>query len=355
MHKSQASYLGKCVHDIQNGKRLSVPEAKKAFTIILENKTSLAEFYWGALFSCIQTRKPEIEEIVGFVESVQEYESKIISNNSSKFVVPISQPIVAICGSGKDTWKTFNISTAASFIAASCGVCVFKPGSIATSSISGAIQILPHLGISIAKNLNQAVDAIKQTGIGIVKFSDFVPKYAQRYDGLFHHFHPLSYIIPAISIPIKLDGIVYGISNENINLSMSLIKQYGPKNIAVVTTKRNKDDYTDELLPFGESFFIAEIGSKNFNIRKSNPIPHNIQVISHGNSHKENAEKLKLSLSEGRESLLSQAAAMTAAGILIVGGVVNNLSEGYEVAVDAIQSGKAINKLKEYAKYSHDV
>ena len=228
MKRTDAVFLGKCVRRATNGETLSAPEANRAFRTILQDDDTLSNFYWGALFSSLQARKPTYDEIVGFVEAASDFDSRICLDNSAKVEINTSKPVVAITGSGKDTCKTFNISTTAGFIAASCGVCVVKPGSPAVTAISGATQILPHLGIALVHDVQRAREIAEQTDLAIFGFADVVPRYAQRYDELFHHFHPLSYVMPVVAIPFKLDGVVFGIADENVELGLRLIRRFGP-------------------------------------------------------------------------------------------------------------------------------
>lgn len=356
MKKADAIYLGECTRRIQNKGNLSKLEAKRALLIILEDTSSLSDFYWGALFTGIQTKSPTYEEITGFVEATVEFDPAIRSNDDpSKMIIATSNPVVAITGSGKDSWKTFNISTAASFVAASCEICMIKPGSSSTSSFSGAMQILPHLGIMPVHGLDQAEKIIRHTNLLIMDYIDLVPRYALRYANLFHHFHPLSYVLPAIAIPFRLDGVVHGIADDNVELGMELVSHYGPLNTMCVATKNAEHEIADEFIPFGEAFFSAKLGGDRFNGRVSNQVPDNVYFISHGRSHGENAAKVKVALEGNRDFLPSRAVAMSAATILYVAGSAASLDDGYEIAVRAIESGKALEKLEEYAKFSRSL
>lgn len=356
MDKTNAMYLGKCIQRIQNGGYLSKSEAMRALLIILEDTSTLSDFYWGALFASIQTRNPAHDEIAGFVEAAMEFDPAILSNDDPrKIIIPVSNPVVAITGSGKDTWKTFNVSTAASFVAASCDICTIKPSSSAISSLSGGIDILPYLGIIPVHGLDQAIKIAKHTNLLIMDYADLVPRYALRYDNLFYHFHPLSYVLPAIAIPLRLDGVVHGIADDNVKLGAELISYYGPSNIICAATKKAEHEIADEFMPFGEAFFCAKVNGNHFTFRVSNPLPDDVNLISPGRSHEENAAKVKAALMGDRNFPLSQIVAMSAALVLYVAGSVVSLDEGYEIAIRAIESAKAIKKLEEYAKFSRSL
>ena len=142
MKKQNAQYIASLLSKLQLGTILSTEEAKKSLTYILEENTSVSNNLWGSLFSSIQTRGPQLDEMTGFINAVAEFDNKVVLNNENKLDLELNKKVVAITGSGKDTWKTFNISTAASFVAACFDICVIKPGSSATSAITGATQVL---------------------------------------------------------------------------------------------------------------------------------------------------------------------------------------------------------------------
>lgn len=64
---------------------------------------------------------------------------------------PVDVPTgtVTVSGSGKETFKTFNVSTAAALLAAAAGVPVVKGVSRSVSATTGALDILDHLGIEV--------------------------------------------------------------------------------------------------------------------------------------------------------------------------------------------------------------
>ena len=224
MRETDAKKLGQIVTKIQESQFISRGDAYEAFKVILSDDSKISALYWGALFSSIQTRGVIGEEILGFVDAVLDFDPSLRALTREKQSVPVELPVVAATGSGKETFKTFNITTAAAVVASCCGVCVVKPGSSSTSAVSGSKEVLSALGVRINPNLEEAIDFLKQLGICFLDYGDLAPHYAEKYDGRFFHFHPLSYIMPPLAVPFKVDSLVYGIANRNVAICASLLR-----------------------------------------------------------------------------------------------------------------------------------
>src|SRR5690606_39712839 len=69
---------------------------------------------------------------------------------------------------GGDGSHTFNISTAAMFVAAAGGARIAKHGGRSASSSSGSADVLETLGIHFAATPAQVAESIEATGIGFM-------------------------------------------------------------------------------------------------------------------------------------------------------------------------------------------
>ena len=82
--------------------------------------------------------------------------------------LPVARPnlyMVDTCGTGGDGANTFNISTAAAFVAASCGVTIAKHGNKSASGKVGSADVLSNLGLNLNCSLEKVITAINDVGI----------------------------------------------------------------------------------------------------------------------------------------------------------------------------------------------
>lgn len=122
------------LHIVADGAELTRADAREVMDAVMRGACPDAAF--GALFAMLHARGETIDELAGFAESMRAH------------VVPVVAPVGAIdtCGTGGDGAGTFNVSTAAAFVAAGAGAIVAKHGNRAVSSSCGSADVLEALG-----------------------------------------------------------------------------------------------------------------------------------------------------------------------------------------------------------------
>jgi anthranilate phosphoribosyltransferase len=352
----KAVLLGNYVAHVQSGKVLSREQAREAFMTILCNETTAADFYWGALFGAIQARGNNVEETLGLVDAVMAFDSSVTNDSSKKIRIDSKYPVVSCTGSGKEGFKTINVSTGAAIIASCANICVVKPGSISTSAVSGAVNVLQELEIYVPANLLEAKLFAEKVGICFVNFSSIASRYAKRYDKRFFHFHPLSYIMPPLAIPFALDGLVYGIADNNVLHCAQLLKAIGYGN-AIAVSGMIDHQVIDEFSPFGASWLgcVQDDLIYQTMFEGIELCPAGLGHIAQKQSHQQNTSSLVDALAGLGPRAAIDLLCANAALLFKVGGCVKTLEEGVELAQNIVHRGQAMRKLDQCIDYSRQL
>jgi anthranilate phosphoribosyltransferase len=157
--------FGAAVNDLIGGKSLSRAQAKDMFRqVLLQEQPDLQQ---GAFLAAITAKGATPQEIAGSWEAIYEIDTVKVTPN-------VSSPLVDNCGTGMDTLKTFNISTAASIVAAADGIVMAKHGARAITSRCGTVDIVEALGVDVECDVSVVKRSIETAGIGM--FNGMSPK-----------------------------------------------------------------------------------------------------------------------------------------------------------------------------------
>src|SRR5690606_16183171 len=108
----------------------------------------------------LRVKKETIGEITAAAQVMREFALQVPTPNPDE--------LLDMCGTGGDGSKTFNISTAAMFVAAAAGVKIAKHGGRSASSSSGSADVVEALGVKIDLSPEQINACIQRTGIGFM-------------------------------------------------------------------------------------------------------------------------------------------------------------------------------------------
>jgi anthranilate phosphoribosyltransferase len=255
---------------------------------------------------------------------------------------------IDLCGTGGDGTNTFNISTAASFVAAACGAPVAKHGNRAISSRSGSADVLSAMGIPVMLDRRGVERCIEETGIGFM----FAPQYhesmrnvmaTRREIGIRTFFNILGPMANPAFVKRQLVG-VYDPSMTRV--IAEVLMDLGSEHAMVV-----HGSGTDEIAGFGPtrvveakggSFREYDIAPQDFGLEPSHP-----RDVA-GGSAQDNARTM-YSILKGEISPRTDVVAMNAGAALVVAGKASSLREGFEMANEAISSGAALNRLESFS------
>ncbi len=260
--------------------------------------------------------------------------------------VKLAAPAIDIVGTGGDGAGTFNISTAAAFVAAGAGLKVAKHGNRAASSQCGSADVLEALGVKIDLGPREVAACVEKVGIGFM----FAPVYhpAMKYAAPVRKemgIRTIFNILGPLTNPAQVDYMVLGVPAEELGKKIAaVLHRLGIKHALVVHGK----DGLDEISISGKSIIWDvtkekvstpyEVSPKSFGLEKAD-----IAAIK-GGTPKENAEKM-LNIFDKKTGVLRDITVMNAAAALIAANVTTDLKKAARLAEEAIDSGKAKEKL----------
>jgi anthranilate phosphoribosyltransferase len=138
------------------GQDLSREDAAAAMDSIMSGGASPAQI--GAFLVAMRLKGETTDEIAGCAEVMRRHATKI----------NVTGDVTDTCGTGGDASGTFNISTAAAFVAAGAGAKVAKHGNRSVSSNSGSADVLKTLGVKIDCPVPVVERCIEEAHIGFL-------------------------------------------------------------------------------------------------------------------------------------------------------------------------------------------
>jgi len=149
------------IKKVEAGSDLSRQEAESAMEEILSGRSN--EETIVALLAALRAKGETVGELVGFARAMRRQVTPVFADGSRP-----EELLVDTCGTGGDSSGTFNISTAAAFVAAGAGVRIAKHGNRSISSKCGSADVLEALGVSLDVVPERVGAAIREIGIGFL-------------------------------------------------------------------------------------------------------------------------------------------------------------------------------------------
>lgn len=135
------------------GETMTEREAEDAFGILMEGEATPAQI--AGMLMAMRVRGETVAEMTGAVRAMRARMTAIEAPANA----------IDLVGTGGDNIGTLNISTAAAFVAAGCGVPVAKHGNRALSSKSGASDVLGALGINLDLPIPALAEVLRNVGM----------------------------------------------------------------------------------------------------------------------------------------------------------------------------------------------
>jgi len=253
--------------------------------------------------------------------------------------------MVDTCGTGGDGCGTFNISTAAAFVAAAAGAHVAKHGNRAVSSLSGSADVLEALGVRVDLPLERCGQAIREVGIGFL----FAPTAhaATRHAAAARRqiaTRTVFNLLGPLTNPAGAQSQILGVFSDHlIDLVAATLVDLGIQHALVV----HGSGGLDEISLAGETQ-VAEVRDGAVKRLVLTPdafglLAAPVAAIQGGTPH-QNAQRIRR-IFEGQRGPHRDVVVMNSAAALRVSGIAEDLREASAMAEKALSSGAALDKL----------
>lgn len=311
------------------GASLTRAEAEAAFDNLLSGEVTPAQM--GAFLMALRVRGETVDEFTGATAAMR---GKMLRVNAPDNAIDI-------VGTGGDGSGSYNVSTLASIIVASCGVPVAKHGNRALSSRSGASDVLGALGIAIGLKPAQIETALKEVNLGFMM--------APTHHAAWRHVAPVRVelgtrtifnILGPLCNPAAVKRQLVG------SFSVDLLKPMAEvlRNLGSVSAWFvHGSDGLDEITTTGPTRVVALADGKidSFDITPEDAgLSRASSADLKGGDPEHNAKALRDVL-DGKASAYRDIALMNAAAALLIAGQAKDLKDGVAIANKALTDGRA--------------
>lgn len=320
---------------------LSEAEMAECMMEIMEGKVTDSQI--GSFLTALRIKGETVEEITGA--------ARIMRGKAAKINAP--DGVLDTCGTGGDTSHTFNISTTTAIVVAAAGVPVAKHGNRAVSSRSGSADVLEALGVKIDLVPEKVEKCLFETGFGFLFAPLFHPamKYAigpRREMGIRTIFNILGPLTNPADAKRQILGVFSGRLTETL---ARVLGNLGAEDAMVV----HGEDGLDEITISNATRVSRYSGGK---VENSYLSPEDFG-LERGKTEdlvggdKDDNAKITVSILKGEKSRKRDVVLMNSAAALLVSGRVSDIRTAFGAATDAIDSGRAFEKLEEIKRVSN--
>jgi anthranilate phosphoribosyltransferase len=156
--------LRQALSTLANRQALSESLTAQVFNVVMRGEATPAEI--AALLMGLRVKGETAEEVAGAARALREAMVRVEASGAH---------LVDTCGTGGGTIGTFNISTAAAFVAVGAGATVAKHGNRSFTSRCGSADLLEALGVAISLDASAAARVLRDACITFLFAPTFHP------------------------------------------------------------------------------------------------------------------------------------------------------------------------------------
>ncbi len=341
--KEEKKMIGEAIIQLAKKEDIGYEMAKAVMNEIMSGEAS--DVQKSAYLTALSMKGETIEEITGSAKEMRRHATRLLHE----------QDVLEIVGTGGDGSNSFNISTTASLVISAAGVPVAKHGNRAASSKSGAADCLEALGVNIALEPEQSLKLLNKINICFL--------FAQKYHSAMKYVGPIRRelgirtvfnILGPLTNPAGANMEVLGVYDESlVEVLAEVLRNLGVTRGMVVYGQ----DKLDEISVCAPTT-ICEIRDKQ--LKKYIITPEQLGLKTYergqllGGTAAENAAITRAVLSGQEQGAKRDAVVINAAAGLYVADKAADLQTGINLAQELIDSGRAMEQLEKFVKYSQE-
>jgi len=319
---------------VVGGEALDAGSSARAFGAIMSGEVSEPQI--AAFLTALAMREATVAEITGAARAMR----------GTMHAINAPPGAIDLCGTGGDGHATLNVSTAASFVVAACGVPVAKHGNRNMSSRSGAADVLEALGVGIDLSPGAAEACLAEVGLCFL----FAPAYhpamkhvasVRKQLGFRTVFNLLGPVCNPAGVRRQLLGVFARAWGEPL---ARVLHELGTEKAWVVHGADGLDEMT--TTDATDVFVLAhEKISQRIVTPEEVGLTRNSLSDIKGGTPEENAQAIRDVLN-GAQGPFRDITLLNSAAALVVADRSSDLRAGLNTAVLAIDSGAAYDKLQ---------
>lgn len=322
---------------LQEGKPMARDEAEAFMEELTEG--SLSDAQVAGVLAAMSLPLVSAESLAGLAAVLRRKKRAFASDRK----------VLDTCGTGGDGLGTFNISSLAAVVAASCGALVAKHGNRGVSSPSGSADFFRELGIP--------VDAPPQAAEALLRDTGFCFLFAPTFHGAMRHaararaelgIKSVMNLVGPLANPADASYQLIGVWDARIAGAMAeAAHQLGARRVMAV----HGQDGLDEISVCAPTLVVEidETGMRRdytltpeeFGITRAE-----VARLRGGTAAENAAAAIELLHGAGAPALRDAVALNAGAGLYIC-GIARNIGEGFLRARESLASGRAADKLEQ--------
>jgi anthranilate phosphoribosyltransferase len=325
--------IREAITSVLSGESLGMDDASAVMREIMEGEATPAQL--GAFLTALSIKGETPEEIAGMALVMRD----------KALPVDVHGPLLDTCGTGGDGKNTFNISTAAAFVAAGAGVKVAKHGNRAASGSCGSADVLEALGVNIDLHPEGVAECIEQVGMGFMFAQVFHPamRYAapvRREIGIRTVFNILGPLTNPARAQMQLLGVAQAAVGEKMAQVLRLV---GVHHAIVVHGADGLDELTLSADTTGWEVVDGEIRTWTMSVSETGLPPATLEDIR-GGDKEANAATMR-EVFQGQTGPVRDVVLLNSGAALMAADRAGSIAEGIALAAEVIDSGQAIKKV----------